>query len=661
MAGTFNKNIEEVMNDSMMEMSAYALLQRALPDFRDGFKPVARRIITSMNINKTTNFTKSATVEGRVMQLHPHGGSYGSIVGLVQKDRQNVPFLVGKGSWGQYTSSDQDAAAARYTEVKLGKNALEILKELKEKSIKYVPNYDGTIMVPEVLPVTYPNILTQSQDGIAIGFASSTISYNHWELFEAIKEYYSTGTISTLYPDFPTGGILFEDKESAEEIMETGRGSLKIRAKAHIDEHNRIIVTELPYGVKRENVIKKIIDLNKAGKLAEVTDVRDGTSFKGMKIVIKLRKNVDAKFMLEKLYQLTPLQTSISANMNVLFNGSPVVMGVRKMLIEWLKWRESVLIVGLNNKLEIMKNELHISYGLKIVKDDIENVIKIIRFSKDEEVISNLTNEYDIDEVQAEYISKMTIRSLNQERINKRILEIEQKEKDVEELEKNIKDKDFVQNQLLTRMESTLKEIDANERKTEIKEISEKITTIVKKVKNEIKKVSNEEVTLNITKKGYIIKNGDPILGDEIVDTIVVQNDKQIGVLLEDRTIGKIVISEIKDLLFVEQEFGKKSLGYIIEAEDTHVLLGFEDGQLARINSESFITSRKITKNGFYDGAKLVFVEQIDSEQSGTIEIKYGKKKKEIDLSKSNVKSSRMSRGQRFIGKTDEKVSFKLK
>ena len=442
--------------------------------------------------------------------------------------------------------------------------------------------------------------------------------------------------------------------------METGRGSLKIRAKAHIDEHNRIIVTELPYGVKRENVIKKIIDLNKAGKLAEVTDVRDGTSFKGMKIVIKLRKNVDAKFTLEKLYQLTPLQTSISANMNVLFNGSPVVMGVRKMLIEWLKWRESVLIVGLNNKLEIMKNELHISYGLKIVKDNIENVIKIIRFSKDDEVISNLTNEYDIDEVQAEYISKMTIRSLNQERINKRILEIDQKEKDVKELEKNIKDKDFVQNQLLTRMESTLKEIEATERKTEIKEISEKITTIVKKVKNEIKKISNEEVTLNITKKGYIIKNGDPILGDEIIETIVIQNDKQIGVLLEDRTIGKIVISEIKDLLFVEQEFSKKSLGYIIEAEDTHVLLGFEDGQLARINSESFITSRKITKNGFYDGAKLVFVEQIDSEQNGTIVIKYGKKKKEIDLSKSNVKSSRMSRGQRFIGKTDEKVSFKL-
>lgn len=661
MAGTVNKNIEEVINDSMMEMSAYALLQRALPDFRDGFKPVSRRIITSMNINKTTNFTKSATVEGRVMQLHPHSGSYSSIVGLVQKDRQNVPFLVGKGSWGQYTSSDHDAAAARYTEVKLGKNALEILKELKEKSVKYVPNYDGTIMVPEVLPVTYPNILTQSQDGIAIGFASSIISYNHWELFKAIKEYYQSGNIPTLYPDFPTGGTLFEDKESAEEIMETGRGSLKIRAKAHIDEQNRIIVTELPYGVKRENVIKKIIDLNKNGKLAEVTDIRDGTSFKGMKIVIKLRKNVDAKFVLEKLYQLTPLQTSVSANMNVLFNGSPVIMGVRKMLIEWLKWRESVLIVGLNNKLEIMKNELHVSYGLKIVKDYIENVINIIRFSKDDEVISNLMNGYGIDEVQAEYISKMTIRSLNQERINKRILEIEQKEKDVKELEKNIKDKNFVQNQLLTRMESTLKEIDAKERKTEIKEINEKITTIVKKVKNEIKKVSDEEVTLNITKKGYVIKNCDPILGDEIVETIVIQNNKQIGVLLEDRTIGKISINEIKDLLFIEQEFGKKSLGYVVEAEDTHVLLGFEDGQLARINSESFITSRKITKNGFYGGAKLVFVEQIDSEQSGTIEIKYGKKKKEVDLSKSNVKNSRVSRGQRFIGKTNEKVSFKLK
>ena len=178
----------EQLNDAMMGISAYTILQRAIPDFRDGFKPVNRRIITSMLLNKTFNFTKSATVEGRVMQLHPHGGSYGSIVGLVQKDRNSLPFLNGKGSWGQYTSSDQQPAAARYTEVKLGKNALEVTKELKEKSVDYVPNYDGTISVPEVLPVTYPSILTQSQSGIANGFATSILSYNNHELYDMIND-----------------------------------------------------------------------------------------------------------------------------------------------------------------------------------------------------------------------------------------------------------------------------------------------------------------------------------------------------------------------------------------------------------------------------------------------------------------------------------------
>ena len=245
------KSAEHLINDNMMSFSAYVLTQRALPDIRDGLKPVQRRILYSMKLSNTTNFTKSATVTGRVFALHPHGDTYSSIVKLVQKDRQNVPFLIGKGSWGQFTSKTHVPAASRYTEVKLGQPSLEAMKELKHNAIDMIPNHDGTIMVPEVLPVTYPTILTNALSGIGVGYSSDTISYNLNDLRSSIEKILNNEEVSykDMLPDFPTGGMIINDDKNNKEIENVfnhGKGSFVVRAKAKI-EGNKIIVYELPY------------------------------------------------------------------------------------------------------------------------------------------------------------------------------------------------------------------------------------------------------------------------------------------------------------------------------------------------------------------------------------------------------------------------------
>lgn len=653
----------EQLNDAMMGMSAYTILQRAIPDFRDGFKPVNRRIITSMLLNKTFNFTKSATVEGRVMQLHPHGGSYGSIVGLVQKDRNSLPFLTGKGSWGQYTSSDQQPAAARYTEVKLGKNALEVTKELKEKSVDYVPNYDGTINVPEVLPVTYPSILTQSQSGIANGFATSILSYNIHELYDMIDDILMLrGRTKPIYPDFPTGATIVKDDDEALNVIRTGRGSFTMRAKIEID-NNKLIVTEIPYGVKREQIIKKIIELNKRGTLKEVTDVRDGTSFKGMKIVITAKKNTDMKELIVKLYKLTPLQAKVSANMNVLIDGRLEVLGVEELLLNWIKWRVSVIKRGLNNKLTNMKKDLHILEGLRKIAS-VDEVIRIVRFEDDDKVDQLLMEAFNLTEEQAEYIGKMTLRSLNEKRIQNRLKDIEDLESRIKDLEETIDNDGLLKVILQRRMMETMKEIDAPKRKTEIITIDEVKEKEVHKIVK-VKEVDNAKYFVCFTKNGWLLKGKNKndmesqlILGDEIVQYWEVQNDKNIVLFMKDKSVRNIKVKQIKDKEFIGNDalFAECNVD-----ESALVLLVFNEGHIVKIPIDAFVKNRQIMEKGYFDGENLIYVKQLNGEKLINIFIGDKQKPKTIEVETINIKKNRLARGQKlFNNKKLEKVNVTL-
>lgn len=251
------QQVNNIIRDRMTSYSAYVLLNRAIPRLEDGLKPVHRRILYSMHKHKTYNYAKSANVAGRIMMIHPHGSAYGSMIGLVQKDRQLHPLLEGKGNFGQYTSSDLQPAADRYSEVRLSEISKTMLQNFDKNIVDFELNYDGTQTVPVVLPVKYPAILTQAQKGIGVGFSSSIPSYNLKEVCQATIDVIDGKDIN-LIPDFATGGYIEDDKERFESIMHSGLGSVKLRAKYEIKD-NEIIINELPYGVKREKVIDDII------------------------------------------------------------------------------------------------------------------------------------------------------------------------------------------------------------------------------------------------------------------------------------------------------------------------------------------------------------------------------------------------------------------
>lgn len=650
--------LEDFTNDSMMSYSAYVLLNRALPDFRDGLKPVQRRVISSMYINKNTSLKKSDTVTGRVMEIHPHGDTYGTVVNMVQKDRQNLPFLEGKGSWGHYTSKTHVAAAGRYTEVKLGKVALEMTKELKNESVNMVPNYDGTIMVPEVLPTTFPTILTHYNYGIGVGFASETLPYNIKELYNAIEKYLKTGEMDVLVPDFPTGANIIKNEEAFKAIWNEGRGSISIRAEAELSK-GKIIIHQLPYGVKREDIIDKIIELSNNKKLPEVTDVRDGTSFKGMKIVIKIRPTSDPATVLEKLYLTTKLQSNASSNSNVIYNGYPVVMGGRKILHEWIKWRKQVISLTIVNSTKKKKEELHLLDGLSKVVDYLDDIIKIIRFEKEDEINTKLMEKYDLTLEQADYVSRIRLRNINKENLQKRLDNADNLRKEVAKLEANAKNEDFLNEELLRTMKQTIEKIDATDRRSKIIEIDKNQVKVAKKIKKEVSKAESYSVILTITKNGYLFKTNKAgvrvaklRVDDEILEEVKLDNSDRIFNFLPNGEGGLLDIDEIdeKNGLYVPGYFERSNCyGTIVPKKDgEHVVIGYADGQVSRVPFESFIGVRRIVKNGYYNN-EPVFIQQIPENAKGMLTIKANNKVRNVLLDNVNVKKGQISRGQNFL------------
>ena len=667
-----NKLAQDVINDNMLQYSAYVLTQRALPDYRDGLKPVHRRIIYSMVLNNIKNFTKSATVVGKIFELHAHGDSYGSVVNLVQKDRQTIPFLEGKGSWGQFTSNRHDAAASRYTEVKLGLPAIEITKDVKNKAINMVPNYDGTILVPEVLPTTWPTILTNHSSGIGVGFSSDTVAYNAYDLLEAVKNIVNKKSIlfNDLIPDFATGGIILDNdsnNEQLKKIFDEGTGSFMMRAKVDIQD-NKLIVNELPFGVKREHVIDKVVQLSKQKKLNEVKDIRDGTSFKGMKIVITLKNNVNADIALEKLYQLTPLQSKVSVNMNILHNGYPKVMGVNEVLHEWVEWRKTIIVNILNNKLNNMSSELHILKGLEKILLNIDDVIDIIRKSEEDDIENNLINKFGIDQTQAEYIGNMKLRNINSDKIEKQIRNIKSLEREFNELSKNIKNDNFINKYLVESMKESLDKFGDLSRKTEFKKINQaKVKKAIKKIEIE----NNYDVTLLITKQGYIFKTKqknvdndikqltEKILPNDEVEKVYTDltNDDEFFAFLSDQKIGRIKISDIKENAFIPSHLKTDSTYlYSFTNGNDALALVFEDNKVVAIEKSSFVSNRNILQNAYYD-SKIIYINDLNDVKDSTF--KYGRKSfKFNDIS---IKKSRLSRGSKMFYGFDKLEENKLK
>lgn len=423
-----NSTVESVMEDSFLRYSMSVIIDRALPDVRDGLKPVHRRILYSMNQNgnrSTAKFVKSARIIGDVMgKYHPHGDSaiYDSMVRLAQDWSMRYMLVQGQGNFG---SMDGDPPAAhRYTEARLNKHAEELLADIEKETVDYRDNFDGSETEPVVLPAKLPNLLLNGQMGIAVGMATNIPPHNLNELVDAVIELIDNpdATIDDLLqhvkgPDFPTGAVVYGG-ESMRQAYQTGRGNVTIRAVAEIEETTRgrhqIVITEVPYAVNKATLIEKIAELVKDKKLTAISNISDQSARGEIKIVIELKKDAYPKKILNQLYKMTSLQVSYHYNMLALIDGvQPRVLGLAEILQEYVKHRQKVVRRRTEFELRKAKDRAHILEGYKIALDNIDEVIATIRASKTRDIAEkSLREKFGLSEIQAKAILEMQLRRL---------------------------------------------------------------------------------------------------------------------------------------------------------------------------------------------------------------------------------------------------------
>ena len=437
--------ITRTLDENYMPYAMSVIVSRAIPEI-DGFKPSHRKLLYTMYKMGllTGGRTKSANIVGQTMRLNPHGDQaiYETMVRLAKgNDSLLHPFVDSKGNFGKVYSRDMAYAASRYTEAKLAPICAELFRDLDCDAVDFVDNYDNTMKEPSLLPTTYPNVLVSANQGIAVGMASQICGFNLGEVCDTTIAFLKNpdhDIASTLLaPDFPTGGQIICDGDDLRSIYATGRGGLKVRARWRYDRSENVIeVYEIPYSTTIEVILDKVAELVKAGKVKEISDMRDETDLSGLKLAIDLKRGVDPDKLMAKLFRLTPLQDTVSCNFNILIAGMPRVMGVGEILTEWTAWRTDCVKRRVYYILSKKKEKLHLLQGLKRILLDIDKAIRIIRETEEEsEVIPNLMIGFGIDQVQAEYVAEIKLRNINKEYILKRVQETAALADEIDDLE----------------------------------------------------------------------------------------------------------------------------------------------------------------------------------------------------------------------------------
>ena len=444
-AAVVEQPITDTLETNYMPYAMSVIVSRAIPEI-DGFKPSHRKLLYTMyKMGLLTGArTKSANIVGQTMRLNPHGDAaiYDTMVRLSKGyGALLTPFVDSKGNFGKSYSRDMSWAAPRYTEAKLSAICGEIFKDIDSDTVDFVDNYDNTMKEPALLPTTFPNILVSANSGIAVGMASQFCGFNLKEVCDTTVAYLKNPdcdlTETLLAPDFPTGGELIFDTDAIRDIYNTGRGSVRVRAKyRYVKDQNLLEIYEIPYSTTVEAILDKVAELIKAGKAKEISDMRDETDLSGLKLAIDLKRGVDPDKLMAKLYKLTPLEDAFACNFNVLIAGSPKVLGVRQILEEWTAWRTDSVKRRIFFVLGKKKEKLHLLKGLKRILLDIDKAIRIIRETEEEaEVIPNLMIGFGIDQVQAEYVAEIKLRNINKEYILKRTQETDALRDEIDDLE----------------------------------------------------------------------------------------------------------------------------------------------------------------------------------------------------------------------------------
>ncbi|MEG2928036.1 MAG: DNA gyrase subunit A [Oscillospiraceae bacterium] len=629
--------ITETLEQNYMPYAMSVIVSRALPEI-DGFKPSHRKLLYTMyemNLLKGAK-TKSANIVGQTMRLNPHGDQaiYETMVRLARgNESMLVPFVDSKGNFGKSYSRDMAYAASRYTEAKLENVCEELFRDIDQDTVDFVDNYDATRKEPTLLPVTFPNILTNNTLGIAVGMASSICSFNLEEVCRTtialIKDPQHNIKDTLLAPDFAGGGIILYDQSDIDGVYETGRGSIRVRSRwEYVAEHNIIEVTQIPQTTTIEAIMDKVADLVKQGKIKEISDMRDETDLNGLRIAFDLKRGQDPNRLMTKLFRTTPLEEAFSANFNILIAGVPQVMGVKTILNEWIAFRRDCVkrrtFFSLNGK----KERLHLVLGLEAILLDIDRAVSIVRNTDDEkEVVPNLMIGFGIDEIQAEYVSEIRLRQLNKNYILKRIEEKDALLAEIAELEDILKSDAKMKKIIIAELENVIKKY-ASPRKTAIL-----YDSTLEKEDEEEEEIQCYPVNLFLTKQGYLKKITPQSLrmsseqklkaDDEVMEHIETVNDIELMFFTNKQQVYKCRASAFDDTKasvmgeFVPAKLGMDEDEEIIKLVLTKdykgfLLFNFDNGKAAKIPLLAYETkqNRKKLVNGFTDKAKVVSIIQ---------------------------------------------------
>ena len=501
--------ITATLDENYMPYAMSVIVSRAIPEI-DGFKPSHRKLLYTMYKMGLLSGarTKSANIVGQTMRLNPHGDAaiYDTMVRLSKGYGALLhPFVDSKGNFGKVYSRDMAWAASRYTEAKLAPICAELFRDIDSDTVDFVDNYDNSMKEPALLPTTFPNILVSANQGIAVGMASQLCGFNLGEVCDTTIAFLKNPEVriseTLLAPDFPTGGEVLYDPRAIEDIYNTGRGGIKVRARWRYDKKENLIeIYEIPYTTTTEAIMDKVAELIKAGKVKEISDMRDETDLSGLKLTIDLKRGTDPDKLMQKLFRSTTLQDTASCNFNVLIGGMPRVMGVRELLDEWCAWRTESVKRRVYFVLKKRQDKLHLLKGLKRILLDIDKAIKIIRETeKEADVVPNLMIGFGIDQVQAEYVAEIKLRNINREYILKRVEETASLESEIEDLEDTLARPSRIRKIIVSELEEVRKRY-AEPRRTGI------LYDFVEEAEAAEDMIEDYPVTLFLSQQGYFKK-----------------------------------------------------------------------------------------------------------------------------------------------------------
>ena len=641
-AAVVEQPITDTLETNYMPYAMSVIVSRAIPEI-DGFKPSHRKLLYTMyKMGLLTGArTKSANIVGQTMRLNPHGDAaiYDTMVRLSKGyGALLTPFVDSKGNFGKSYSRDMSWAAPRYTEAKLSAICGEIFKDIDSDTVDFVDNYDNTMKEPALLPTTFPNILVSANSGIAVGMASQFCGFNLKEVCDTAVAYLKNPdcdlTETLLAPDFPTGGELIFDTDAIRDIYNTGRGSVRVRAKyRYVKDQNLLEIYEIPYSTTVEAILDKVAELIKAGKAKEISDMRDETDLSGLKLAIDLKRGVDPDKLMAKLYKLTPLEDAFACNFNVLIAGSPKVLGVRQILEEWTAWRTDSVKRRIFFVLGKKKEKLHLLKGLKRILLDIDKAIKIIRETEEEsEVIPNLMIGFGIDQVQAEYVAEIKLRNINKEYILKRTRETDALRDEIDDLEDLLNSPKRVKKVIVEELNAAAKKYGEPRR-----------TSIV--YPHEITSYTPEEeqkeeypVSIFLSREGYFKKITPASLrmnseqkfkeGDALRQTFETTSNAEVMFFTDHCQVYKTRLGEFDDAKAsvlgdylptkLKMDAGENVIFMVLPGADYagSLLFFYENGKVARIEMKAYQTAsnrRKLT-GAYSDKSPLACIRRLDED-----------------------------------------------